>query len=72
MSAPSTDRTKRKPLLRREPVSARVIDKTRTDEAWFYENARSLDVYTYRVGIGGMSCRITLAQIEAWLKRVKT
>lgn len=51
------------------PVKVRALNKG--DEAWFYRNPKSIDVYCYRNGTGTISCRITRKQIEQWLEATK-
>jgi hypothetical protein len=52
-----------------KPIKARPLNSG--DEAWFYMNPKSIDVYCYRKGGNAYSCRITKAQILKWLKAVK-
>lgn len=39
------------------------------DEAWFYENPRSIEVYIRKIGQQTVSCRITREQLKDWLLR---
>jgi hypothetical protein len=41
------------------------------DAAWWYENARSIDVYIYVGGSGedAKSCRISRADLLDWIRR---
>jgi len=49
-----------------------ITHKGHGDEAWFYENEKSIDVYCYsRTPVNGMSCRIRRAVLEDWLKRTR-
>lgn len=66
----STESVRSKPKLSPKPVKAIVFDKQRASEAWFYENAKSIDVYTYKVGAGSQCCRVPIAKIRDWLRRV--
>lgn len=38
-------------------------------EAWWYENAKSIDVCIYDPTVGTLSCRIRRSALEGWLKR---
>lgn len=49
-----------------KPVKARPLNPG--DEAWFYKNPKSIDIYCYRKGAATLSCRITRRQLEAWMK----
>ena len=49
-----------------KPVKARPLNSG--DEAWFYKNPKSIDIYCYRRGAATLSCRITRRQLEAWMK----
>ncbi len=51
------------------PTKARALNDGY--EAWFYENARSIEVYIYKPNVGTVRARITLSQIQAWLKRAE-
>ena len=53
-----------------KPHTARCHDGSAT-EAWWYENAKSIDVYTYHPEKGGMACRIHRKAIEDWLRRTE-
>jgi hypothetical protein len=47
----------------------------RAEEAWFYENGASIDVYIQTFGLVNgektVACRIRRAHLEDWLKRTK-
>jgi|GEM_PF-7095847 len=40
-------------------------------DAWWYENAKSIDVYIYKPGHGTMRCRIKRSQLEVYMTRTK-
>lgn len=42
-----------------------------TEDAWYYENGKSVDVYAYTPSHPTQSCRITKRQLEQWLDRMK-
>lgn len=58
--------------LSRQPHKAKAHGSKDTKrEAWWYENAKSIDVYVYDPTVqgGSRSCRIRRAELEDWLKR---
>jgi hypothetical protein len=40
-------------------------------EAWFYENAKSIDVYLCQETGGSLYCRIPRALLADWIERTK-
>lgn len=59
--------------ISRCPIKARPM--IRAEEAWFYENGASIDVYIQTFGLVNgektVACRIRRAHLEDWLKRTK-
>jgi hypothetical protein len=58
-----------------KPKKAKVTDPVSVD-AWWYENARSIEIYVdtgVRLAPGRtvVSVRITRSQIESWLNRAR-
>ncbi len=62
--------TKSKQKLSLLPIY--VLKNGGCDEAWFYENARSIDVYIYKAGTNTYRCRIPLKHLEDYVKRAKS
>lgn len=42
-----------------------------SDNAWFYEAERSIQVYCHRDGQASRWCRIPIAMLEDYVRRVK-
>ena len=58
-------------LIRKARPAGRHLSGGAT-EAWWYENAKSVDVFV-RLADGGVGgCRIPRAQLADWLKRTET
>jgi hypothetical protein len=59
--------------VNRHPIKARPM--IRAEDAWFYENEASIEVYIQTFGLADgektVACRIRRADLEDWLKRTK-
>ena len=55
--------------LKRESSTTKVLDATLAKDAWWYENAKSIDVFIQKKEGGVVSCRIKRSKLDDWLKR---
>lgn len=59
----------KRPKLSRAPVKARTFG---AGEAWYYENAKSIDLYMdHPSGVGVIRCRLSRARLADWVARTK-